>query len=184
MEQRINWEGPFSWVSDQGITWIGHATVARGPGLYLWTVPDESKYWINYVGISTTSIGERQLSHLRSYLSGEYVVYAPSELAKRKKQVAYDPKEGLNVFMERYLSLARIIYEQLSLFRLFIAPMEGKKATLETLESMIINSLRAENGEIAAFLDNYRPSRHVAGTTRIQHSCECQLVGLCQGKRG
>jgi hypothetical protein len=184
MEQRINWEGPFSWVSDQGITWIGHATVARGPGLYLWTVPDQSKYWINYVGISASSIGERQLSHLRSYLSGEYVIYVPKELAERRKQVAYDPKEGLEVFLERYLFLAKTIYEQLSVIRIFVAPMEGSKAMLETLESLIINSLKADNGEISAFLDNYRPSRRIDGKARIQHSCEYHLVGLCQGKRG
>jgi hypothetical protein len=180
MEQSINWKGPFSWISGQGMPWIGHATVAKGPGLYLWTIPDESKYWINYVGISTSSISERQLSHLRSYLSGEYVIYVPGELAKRRKQVAYDPKEGLDMFLERYMSLAKAMYEQLSLFRLFMAPIREKKAMLETLESVIINSLRADNGETAAFLDNYRPSRRVKGKARVQHYCECHLVGLCR----
>jgi hypothetical protein len=68
MAIQSRWIGPTSLIPGEGRRWICDFDEATASGLYLWTVRFGDTYRINYVGIATQSIVERQLGHIRDFL--------------------------------------------------------------------------------------------------------------------
>ncbi|MBS4027074.1 MAG: hypothetical protein KGZ58_00435 [Ignavibacteriales bacterium] len=151
----IKWEGPFSLFENQDCESIFSSDKLKSPGLYLWTIPYNDSYLVNYVGISATSILDRLETHIVHYLSGRYTIYDPEKFQNGIKERIYCPSGRVRDFLNNNLPLSQIIFPLLKTFKLLIAPVEQEKRILERIESSIIKILRKDN-VACGFLDNQR----------------------------
>src|SRR5690606_4537724 len=113
---------------------------ASAPGIYLWAVPLGTNYLVNYVGIACTSIASRHDDHLRSYLSGQYVIYDPNAFRLGKREPVFSPVEGLRTFLRDLERNTKALVAQLRTCRVFFAPLHADRETLECLESALITA--------------------------------------------
>lgn len=163
----IRWNGPFSLVPSDGCPEIYDAKDAKTSGIYIWALPIDGTYLINYVGITAGSVADRQAEHMRWYLSGEYKIYNPSEFALGRKVVTFDPRSGLSDFLLRYRDLSDDLIKQVQCIHVFFMPISCDKVELERIESSIIEALRVAGGRAAEFLDNLRISRWIPDEQRV-----------------
>lgn len=176
----LRWQGPFTLVPSGDLPDIYHAAEAKTSGIYLWALPFEQAYLINYVGIAAESVAARQEDHMRLYLSGKYTVYKPQEFSGANRVVTFDPLTGLSAFLSRHAELSAAVIGHTKCVHLFFAPLAIEKVLLERIESSIIEALRNAGGRPADFLDNFRISRWVPPAQRISVSVEPHpvFVGL------
>lgn len=101
MTDLLEWRGPRAlWSSDLSRCILLDSDAVE-PGLYLWTVKVGSEYWVNYVGMSGTSIAQRQRVHIEEFLCGHYWIYDANSLSQGRKEAIYDPNKGLEVFLRK-----------------------------------------------------------------------------------
>ena len=79
--------------------------VARSPsfeesGIYIWTIPWEGRFLVNYVGETGTSFAKRNLEHRGEYYVGDYRVYDPNKFRKGDKEI----KWGGMWWFKKYIS--------------------------------------------------------------------------------
>lgn len=164
----LRWSGPFSLVPSADRPEIYGAKDAATSGIYLWALPFDGTYLVNYVGIaSRSSVAARQDAHMRLYLSGKYTIYDPGEFVRARKVVIYDPRLGLSSFLSRYQELSQALIKHVQSVHLFFAPLAVEKVLLERIESSVIEALRGAGGRTADFLDNFRTSRWVPNEQRV-----------------
>jgi len=155
----LRWEGPFSFSPSADRPCILGAVSAEGPGVYLWALPVDGRYLVNYVGITAGSVAARQDEHVRLYLSGKYTIYNPKDFAQARKTRLFDPLDGLAAFLSRYVEISQALAEYLKMIHVFFAPLKVEKVLLERIESALIEAIRNAGGPAATFLDNARISR-------------------------
>jgi hypothetical protein len=166
----ISWIGPFSLVPIANYPAIYDARDAATSGIYLWALPVDGSYLINYVGIASENIAARQEEHMRLYLSGKYTIYDPDEFIHGKKVAIYKPQQGISEFLLRQQVLSEALMKHTGSLHLFFAPLAADKELLERIESSIIEALRGADGDAVAFLDNLRISRRWPNEQRISVS--------------
>lgn len=165
----LQWAGPYSLVESGGRSLIYDSPGAATPGIYLWAIPRQGGYWINYVGIAQESVAARQAEHVRYYLSGHYTIYEPVGFAQGRRTAVYQPKkDGFPTFLSRHRELCETLFQQLGHVNLFYAPLHNAdRLLLERVESSIIEALRQTGGAVYSFLDNMRISRWVEPEQRV-----------------
>lgn len=163
----IRWIGPFSLVPLAKYPTVYDAKDAATSGIYLWALPVDGSYLINYVGIASYSIAARQEEHMRLYLSGKYTIYDPMEFTHGKRVVIYRPQQGISEFLLRQQVLLEALIKNTGSLHLFFAPLAGDKVLLKRIESSIIEALRGADEEVVAFLDNLKISRWWPNEQRI-----------------
>jgi hypothetical protein len=71
---KLKVKGPFFWLDEPLISAAG---MAKGKGVYLWTVAARQGELIYYIGETTRSFASRMKEHLIQYLSGMYGTFEP-----------------------------------------------------------------------------------------------------------
>jgi len=125
------------------------------PGIYFWTYQIKSSYWINYIGISSISIAERQSSHLSAFLSGRYDIYNINSLFNGEIEKVYSPCDGNKNFNKNFNHLE----QQLDNLCFFFAPIETESSILKRIETAFITHVR-NSDENSKILDNGSVSRY------------------------
>jgi hypothetical protein len=175
----IEFEGPASFLPVGEGRSIFEQPDAAMPGVYLWTVPDDTCFRVNYVGISESSIVQRMAEHFRSYFKGAYTIYDSAFFGKFAKTPVYGGNANPAEFRRRFGEIAPHLIAMLGSYRLFYAVLPMDKRSLERIESTLI--LRLQKSDRAkAFLDNARPSRTdgVPMDIRLAWPRDCEVAGL------
>ena len=176
----IIWQGPYTLLADSTLPSILDCSDAAHPGIYLWTIPLGDCYLINYVGISSDNVANRQIHHLKEHMSGSYLVYDPDALARGVKDEIYGPADGFDKFISLIEADAGRVISHLRCFSIFFAKLKLSKVELERIESAIIEALRAHGDVVESFLDNRRISRWIPKEDRVlaRLTSEVKFLGL------
>jgi hypothetical protein len=172
----LRWNGPFALVPSADCPEIYGVKEAKVSGVYIWALPLDGSYIVNYVGVATESVATRQDDHMRLFLSGKYTIYNPDEFAQARKVVIYDPRQGLTAFLSQHIALSGALMKLVKCIHLFFAPVVAEKVVLERIESSFIEVLRGAGGRAAEFLDNVRISRWIPNEQRVSVAVVCPPV--------
>ena len=146
--------GPFSYLPFKKESLYGEEQAWK-PGIYFWTYCVEDSYRLNYIGITSTSIAQRQSSHLSSFLSGQYDIYEFESLLNGTIERAYSPGDGHFKFKKNLDNLE----QQLETLSFFFAPIDTVPSILKRVETAFIVHIRnLENS--SKILDNGSVSRY------------------------
>jgi len=148
--------GPFDYLpfKKEGVSLYNEKLIWK-PGIYFWTYKIEDSYWINYIGITSVSIGERQSSHLSSFLTGNYDIYNINSLLNGKIEKVYSPCNGNENFNKNFNHLE----QQLDNLCFFFAPIDTESSILKRIETAFILHLR-NTDENSKIFDNGSVSRY------------------------
>lgn len=148
--------GPYDFLPFQigGKSLYGEELTVK-PGIYFWAFQIEGEYWINYIGISESSIAKRQSGHLSKFLSAEYDVYNYEALMSGRIEKAYTPSDGREKFKTNLNQLEKVL-QNLSFY---FAPIETETSILKRIETAFICRYR-ESGTDSKILDNGNVSRY------------------------
>ncbi|MBK7902934.1 MAG: GIY-YIG nuclease family protein [Proteobacteria bacterium] len=125
--------GPFS-LASTGDDHDFFAWPFRSPsGVYIFTVPVAESYKAFYVGMSI-DIKWRMREHIRSYLSGQYLLYEPAVICQGSLDPIYTPCEP-EKFLGRAGELLPKALELLRLARIFVLEMPTDTRLLRRVES-------------------------------------------------
>ncbi|MCS6241391.1 hypothetical protein [Shewanella baltica] len=125
------------------------------PGIYFWVFNLGGSFLINYIGIASTSIAQRQSSHLSSFLTGQYDIYNTDSLSNGELERAYSPGDGHGKFS----SCLGHLDKQLNDLQFFFAPIEVESSILKRIETAFITHVR-DLDEASVILDNGSVSRY------------------------
>ncbi len=155
---KIELKGPVAFMPTPNLQSIFECPDAGAPGIYLWTVFTSDTYWVNYVGISEGCIVQRISEHFRSYFKGEYTIYDSAKFRTLEKSTVYGGNRDPSEFRQRFSELSNHIIPMLFVYRVFYAPCQMNRQTLEQMESTLILRLQGDPNA-KEFLDNARRSR-------------------------
>ncbi len=188
-QYEVRWHGPCRWYG-KSEDCLFTASVAGKSGIYLWTVPFNTKYLVYYVGETGRSFKTRFTEHTRDYLYGYYRIYAPTEFAQGKKKLVWGgmwkpgrrgPQRMLE-FLNRYSELSKVIYEFLGQYRIFLAPLDVKERIRQRIEAAIASKLSEHPGLIGKFQNDdirYRPRRTDEDPISAKMISFEPILGLC-----
>ena len=114
---------------------------------------------MNYVGISSNTIAQRQAEHISQFLSGKYIYYDSESIKSGELKRIYHPHDGIKCFIKNLPRLKAGLKE----IKLFFVPLREDKILLERIESALIMELRNSDSEISRWMDNDRVSRSKQG---------------------
>ena len=176
---KINFKGPSYFLPIGSQRSIFERTDAAMPGVYLWTVRSNDLYWVNYVGISESSIVQRMAEHFRSYFKGEYTIYDSEAFRQIAKRQIYRGNTNPAEFRQQFKKIALDLIPLLESYQVFYAVLQMEKQSLERIESTLILRLQ-ESAQAKQFLDNARPSRTdgVPVDIDLEWPGDCKVVGL------
>jgi excinuclease UvrABC nuclease subunit len=161
MNNTIEWSGPFSWWNSEKSESVFRyiEKEKRHSGLYLMTFKKDDKYYVLYVGESGR-LENRLRDHFSCYLSGRYSTYDINGLLQIQRNLilSWRHNETLypDYFMKHYEELSPKIYKMMEEMKLFIAFIDGNKATRETIEMLIISELQKNSAPVQEFLENVK----------------------------
>ena len=165
----VKWFGPYSFVGNQDEN-VFTCSISQSKGVYLFTISYEGKFLIYYVGETGNTFANRLMQHVQNYLDGFYRVLEPEEIVKWRKVLVWggmwkpDRKEPqlISEFLKLQSELSPKIVKFIEQFRIFLAPINEEKRTIERIESEIARSLSVQSGLIGDFQDKdvrYKPTR-------------------------
>ena len=100
--------GPFNFLPFQqhGVTLYSQENTWK-PGIYFWVYKIDDTNFINYIGITSNSIAQRQSDHLSSFLNGTYDIYNTDLLFSGNLERAYTKANGFEGFVssQKHLEL-------------------------------------------------------------------------------
>jgi len=174
---KLNWEGPFTFgpsatlgcVFDQPIT-------EEVGGIYLWTIPFEDGFLINYVGeTSKQKICDRLSQGVRYILSGQDIWGDLDAFEKGIRRVVERPIQ-LKKFLGEYERRSQEIIRLLRGYRVFVSPFPQSQWTTKQVEAFLIHTLKTQCKEIKDFLYN----KEIQPPPYLKVSCKtsCKLRGL------
>ncbi|MDP5030955.1 MAG: hypothetical protein NWQ54_17665 [Paraglaciecola sp.] len=148
--------GPFDFLPfQQGGLSLYNDQNAWKPGIYFWVYNLNDSLLINYIGITSTSIAQRQSAHLSSFFSGFYDIYDVDSLLIGHLDKAYTPGDG----HEKLCKSQEHLEKQLKLLKFFFAPVSVELSVLKRVETAFIKHVRSSN-EFSRILDNGSVSRY------------------------
>jgi hypothetical protein len=155
---RINLNGPYSWLENTEVLWIGDMPENDKGGIYLWTVKHDDYYLVNYVGQANT-FGNRLNEHLLAFRNGEYWVYKADKFARGIKEKIYD---SVNYTQDDFKKVKKELEKMLGHILIFVAAVDvDDKRLRERIESSLYYHLKKEGHE--DFLDNDEKKLHGKG---------------------
>lgn len=162
--------------------------MAQLPGVYLWTVPYQDGFLINYVGETGASFSRRMKDHMIQCLGGHYRVLDAEHMLEGKKRILWNgvwrkgTRDLLPMFVdEKYIELAPRIRDYLRVLEIFIAPIETDRRTRRRIEGSIALSLRGKAEPVGSFVsEDVRYYGRKKDETPIQVSItsSARLLGL------
>ena len=168
--------GPFRIHSNDGED-IFHNPIAKESGIYVYAVPyEKSGFLAEYVGETGASFLKRIKEHTINTMGGYNRIYDPVALKKGKKELLWDglwkaTRQGyFNEFIERYRELAPSIYDFLTIFSVFLLPVEAEPRLRRRIESSIANHLYQQPEPVGTFMaSDIRYIKHLQkGEKQIQ----------------
>lgn len=171
--------GPFKLFDEKQNFILNHKLINQ-PGIYFWTVRIDEDHLINYVGISSKSIKERMLQHIKFYLSGDWDIYETSDLEKGILNKKYVPSEDYANYFKNIDENLISVLGNLRTFNFFYAPLPERKYLLEIIESEIIKIIRDSNDGTRAIFSNNKLSRLKSEDLNIEINflSESAILGL------
>jgi hypothetical protein len=133
----LNWEGPFSIKDPEFYS-------QSLPGLYLFTVPFNGEYHVQYIGKSSMSISARLVGygsttgHLRDTVSGRYYLYDPAERRNLRLVTKYKLQDNFAEFFMNLEEYQRIARENLEDTAFFFCPFQVHDDLIDIAESTLI----------------------------------------------
>lgn len=176
---KIKLLGPYK-IFDENQNFILNQNLIDQAGIYFWTVKINEEHLINYVGVSSKSIKDRLLQHIKCFLSGDYDIYETSDLEKGILNKIYVPNEDYSNYIKNIERNLKSVLENLRVFNFFYAPLQENKYLLELIESEIIKIVRDGNDKTRLILSNYRLSRLKSEQLNIELNffSESKILGL------
>lgn len=131
---KIEFIGPFGWLTSTEIPYIYDSPVATKSGIYLWTVLTpfgDELVW--YVGQTGTSFDERFKEHQHLQSDGSYRVYDPDSFVLGQKIRLWGGKYGYcrepkSNFTDRFAKLRLIVPRFLGILRFHLAPVSHNQS--------------------------------------------------------
>jgi len=159
MIDTLEWYGPkplyTKTVTDSAL----YMPECESSGVYLWLIPINESYRVNYVGESN-QMAKRLDAHIREFMSGRAWLYDIDSLkaeSRGHEDLCYDPSKHKYQSME-FLSLGNNYIDWvrhfLSTIEILVAPVESD--WLKRIESAVIRTVRESGDPASTLLDNYR----------------------------
>ncbi len=159
---RIIWKGPFALCGDQAPV-LFDCDEGQQSGLYLWGIPFEDGFLVNYVGETGRSFRDRHIEHVQWWLAGFYCTYDATKFKQgekvRVREGIGNPKTPGNMsrLIGRYAAAAQTTAEFLHSLRIMVAEFAGSPRIRRRVEGAIYRSIKgAGRPEVKAFLDKSR----------------------------
>ena len=159
-EYELLWQGPFLIYGRDSDT-IYDRPVARGQGIYLWTIEHNDSFMVDYVGETGHSFAQRTKEHIQAYLSGEYRILDPDLFVTGIKKYIWEGlwrkerRYKISKFIDRQMELLPVIHKLLMSYRLFVAPFKTKeKRSRKRIESALVQHIKSSSREAAEFYDD------------------------------
>jgi len=155
----IDFQGPYSIDGRDGNgVFDPGCHPATGPGIYLWLIPYDGGYAVNYVGQTRRPVRKRIGEEVRDILGGTARVrFLPAQPGEQN--LAWNP-QGRNAaeFLRDYERVRQPILDYLLALRLLIAPMpDVGSAFLKRIETAMIVAALADK-DTEQLMDNARIS--------------------------
>ena len=143
--------GPYK-LFNENQNFIINQNLIDKAGIYLWTVKMNEIHLINYVGVSSKSIKDRLLQHIKYFLSGNYDIYETIDLENGILNKKYVPSEDYSNYLKNIDENLNSVLGNLRVFNFFYAPLQENKYLLELIESEIIKIVRDGNDKTRSIL--------------------------------
>ena len=147
----LRWEGPFHWPGvgkDDRPNPPAFASVSSLRGVYLWTVEHLDGFLIYAAGITRRAFLERFREHTRHYRAGVYTLFDMESMKQGVRKEVWHGfwfKKCLSQKQAEYVcrreELLQVAEEQLSNYRVFVAPVDAAPRLLERIEASVMNAL-------------------------------------------
>jgi len=189
VDVRVDFRGPFSAVIEDGCRCLfTDEEIAKGVGVYLWTIRVEGEERPWYVGQTRRGFGQRMGEHLASFLSGEYSAPDSKSLSRGENRRAVphiddDWPERLPAFLENYEILMPNVIQVIRSLHFYVASLKGHDAhTYNRVEGAIGRYYKAH--PLEHLRDFFSPNLRVPAAIaydypiRLELSSETPLAGL------
>jgi hypothetical protein len=147
----VTWRGPFTWpgkVGINGLKDLENCEYSSLCGVYLWTVKYRSGYLIYAAGYTKRPFLTRFREHTRAHRDGFFTVFDMEAMQTgRRKEIWHGfftkkrPLERDKMFLRRRSEIEEAVQNQLSKFRVFLAPLNRETRILKRFEGSIMTSL-------------------------------------------
>lgn len=147
----VMYRGPFAWpgkAEANGLRDLADCEYSSLCGVYLWTVMYKSGHLIYAAGFTTRPFLTRFREHTKAHRDGFFTVFDMEAMqGGLRKEVWHGfftkerPPERNEEFLRRRNEIGEAVENQLSKFRVFVAPLDREKRILKRFEAAIMNSL-------------------------------------------
>lgn len=138
----VHFRGPFSAVEEGDYRCLFTDEIARGVGVYFWTINVGGKEWPWYVGQTTRGFGVRMGEHIAEFLCGGYSIYDAAALSRGECRLADGAIAGqwpriLPSFLRNHERLMPKIIGLIRLIEIHVAPLAPDERLLNRVEGAI-----------------------------------------------
>ena len=163
IEINLSWQGPYGLATPE---LRERFAPPSQPGVYLWTVGQQSNYHVSYIG-KANDLKERMYQHVTAMLGGAYHLYDEAHMVRGEPPKSrYQP--GLANFLKDFDTMTGLAHLNLASYRFFWAVLEQNTRVLEAVESALItDALRS--GE---HIQNGKVSRGPSKSKKVHISCQ------------
>jgi predicted DNA-binding transcriptional regulator len=164
VEIDLHWHGPLAWPGIDPtcpLTSLDKTDAATSSGIYLWTLEYLEGYLIYCAGITRRRFVHRFREHRRNYKQGVYTLFDLPALQRGVRQEIWHgfyfsenrPPAKIAEFNARKAELLAAVHEQLSTYRIFVAPTMPDQRILNRIEAAIMKNLYAVSGPVSEIPD-------------------------------
>lgn len=147
----VTWKGPFAWpgkAEANGLRGLENCEYSSLCGVYLWTVEYKGGHLIYAAGYTERPFLTRFREHTRAHRDGFFTVFDMEAMQSgQRKEIWHGfftrkrPLEREEEFLRRKDEIEEAVENQLSKFRVFVAPLARETRILKRFEGTIMNSL-------------------------------------------
>lgn len=147
----VTWRGPFAWpgkAKTNGLRGLENCEYSSLCGVYLWTAEYKKGYLIYTAGYTERPFLTRFYEHTRAYSDGFFTVFDIEAMQSGlRKEIWHGfftkkrPPEKEKEFLRRKDEIEEAVENQLSKFRVFVAPLARETRVLKRFEAAIMNCL-------------------------------------------
>lgn len=131
--------------------------LANKKGIYLWTIPFENKYYIEYIGETGQSFYKRNKEHLIQVMGGNYRVIDMDSLKTGNVNILWNgmwrkgTRDKMNEFINLYVDLAPKLLYYITSVNVFIAPLDCDTRIRRRIEGSIAKYIKEQPSNINKF---------------------------------
>jgi hypothetical protein len=168
----LEWQGPFAFVRTEGLPYLYDERTLRR-GVYLWALPHQDGYLVNYVGKADGIIADRIWDDMQYSLQGSDKHVVDPLLFEQgiRKVISRRPHENFESLLEG-------VRQTYCCLRAFIAPVTDTRWRPRDVEAGLIRTLRNSPRDVADFLANQRGERHSEVPFQVIMSSPVRFHGI------